>query len=262
MSTAETQEDVQIDDVVDIVDQQDDDIDEKPQKKVEPEAKGHMSLDAWIAAGKDPSEWRSPEDFRVRGIEIKLRKEFDERLRQNNFIHQQRLERELSKARAERKEAISIADHNAVDALDMEIEAIRDQQTMLKANMQQQATVKDDAEVLWEAKNPWIFDNRDPRTAVALAEYSKYQQLGMTAAQATAALDNFLANKFSAPDKIKSPMVESSRTATGERQQSGMKWSDLSREDIDIFNQVWPKTKDLNADKRAFLKAMRDEKKV
>lgn len=258
---SEAQDEI-LDDVIDdVVDQQDDDLDDQPKKKVEPEVKGHMSLDAWIASGKDPAEWRSPEDFKIRGIEIRLRKEFDDRLRQNNFLHQQRLDMELKKARAERKEAISIADHSAVDVLDLEIESIRDQQAMLKQSNSQQAPEKDHAEAIWEARNPWIFDQKDPRTPIAIAEYTRYQNLGMSAAQATAALDNFLASKFGTPEKQKSPKVESSRTAASDRQESGMKWSDLSQEDVSIFNQVWPKTKDLNADKRAFLKALKDERK-
>jgi len=260
MSDAQMQDDV----VDDVIDQEEDiTIDEPDQKKKpEPEIKGYMSKEAWIAAGKNPDDWRDPVEFKVKGIEIKLRKEFEERLKNVNFINQQRLDMELAKAKAARKEAIAIADHVAVDQYDAEIDSIKDQQKLLKDNEEKTVPQKDPLEAQWEAENPWILDGSDPRTSIAIQVYADALNRGLPKWKAIEELDEFVTKKFGRPDKQKEPIVESSRTAAGTRSNAGMAWSDLTPTDVKIFNEVWPKTGDLNKDKRAFLKAIQDEKKV
>ena len=263
MSEAQAQEDdIVIDDVIN----QEEDVrledDEPPKKKVEPEIKGYMSKEAWIAAGKDPEEWRDPVEFKWRGELIKQRKEFEDRLKNVNFINQQRLEMEIKKARADRKEAISIADHAAVDALDAQIDAMKDQQALLKQNDIVSAPDKDPFEAQWERENPWVLDPNDPRTPVAISVYGDALSRGIPKWKALEELTEFVDRKYGKPEKRSTPMVEPSRTAAGKRESSGMAWSDLSPQDVKIFNEVWPKTGDANKDKRAFLKAIQDEKKV
>lgn len=258
-------EELQDDYVDDIVDEDItiDEPEDKPKKKDEPEIKGYMSKEAWIASGKNPDDWRDPVEFKVRGVEIKLRKEFEERLKHNNFLHQQRLETELRKAKAERREAISIADHAAVDALDNEIDAIRLQQEEIKRSEVPVVQDKDPLVADWEASNPWIFNADDPKARYANAVCSDALGKGKTMAEALLLVDELVERKFGAPKKQTAPMVEGSRTAGGKPSAgSGMSWSDLSEQDKNIFNQVWPKSGDINKDKRAFLKALQDEKKV
>lgn len=168
----------------------DDVPDAAPEEQVEhDQPKGYMDKDAWIAAGKDPDEWVSPEVFKERGIRIeetsKLRKqlsqaqqEMEARIANLNKLHRAQLEQERNKLLVERDNAIDIADKSEVRRIDQ----------ALQQNAELQSAVADTqppkpAEVAeWEAENPWIYDQEDPRTAPAIAAFTEAQKSGKTMA--------------------------------------------------------------------------------
>lgn len=151
--------------------------------------KGYMDRDAWIAAGKDPEEWVSPEVFKERGIRIeetsKLRKQLSQvqqdteaRIANLNKLHRAQLEQERNKLLVARDNAIDIADKEEVRRIDKELDK----------NNELQAAVAEDPNapqrppevVAWEAENPWIFEKTDPRRAPAIKAFAATQAAGLT----------------------------------------------------------------------------------
>jgi len=68
----------------------------------------HQTLEQWTAAGKDPAEWKTPEEFEEEGRRIKYQKplrkelqkqaeEFNRRLENVNKLHRIQLEQERNK---------------------------------------------------------------------------------------------------------------------------------------------------------------------
>lgn len=235
---------------------------EEPKKKIEPEHKGHMSKEAWIAAGKDPEEWRDPVEFKWRGELIKQKKEHEAQIKNLNFLHEQRLSMERASLLSQRDNAIDIADKAEVKRLDAAIANVDKQQDLLTQNQVVEQQVKHPLEAQWESENPWVFDQTDPRSPIAIAAYQDALQKGKTVAEALVIVEDYVDRKFGKATKLTAPLVEPSRTAGGKRESSGMSWSDLTPMDVKIFNEVWPKSGDVNKDKRAYLKAIADEKKV
>ena len=236
---------------------------EEPKKKIEPEHKGHMSKEAWIAAGKDPEEWRDPVEFKWRGELIKQKKEHEAQIKNLNFLHEQRLSMERASLLSQRDNAIDIADKAEVKRLDAAIANVDKQQDLLTQNQVVETQAKHPLEAQWEAENQWVFDQTDPRSSIAIAAYQDALQKGKTVAEALVIVDDYVDRKFGKVTKQTNQIVEPSRTAGGKRESSsGMSWSDLTPMDVKIFNEVWPKSGDAAKDKRAYLKAIADEKKV
>lgn len=259
---SEEQEDIIYDDAEE--NEVSDDVEiEEPKKKIEPEHKGHMSKEAWIAAGKNPDDWRDPVEFKWRGELIKQKKEYEAQIKNLNFLHEQRLNSEREALLSKRDNAIEIADKAEVKRLDAAIANVDKQQNLLNQNQVVEEQTKHPLEAQWEAENPWVLDRNDPRSAVAIAAYSDALQRGKSIAEALIILDDYVERKFGKATKQTNHLVEPSRTAGGKRESSNsMAWSDLTPTDIKIFNEVWPKSGDVHKDKRAYLKALADEKKV
>lgn len=201
-----------------------------------PVSKGYMDKDAWVAAGKDPDEWVSPEVFKERGIRIeetsKLRKqlsqiqqEADSRIANLNKLHRIQLEQAHNKLLLDRDNAIEIADKSEVRRLDKEIEQNKTLQQELADTPQKPPAVAE-----WESENPWIYDPEDPRTAPAIAAFTEAMQSGKTEAMCIIA-----AERAASKIQIQPPVVKRTPTSTADapkaRQVSGGKIQ-LSMKDI------------------------------
>ncbi len=148
--------------------------------------KGYMDRDAWIAAGKDPEEWVSPEVFKERGIRIeetsKLRKQLSQvqqdteaRIANLNKLHRVQLEQERNKLLVDRDNAIDIADKAEVRRIDQALEKNKELQTAVTEAPPVPPEVAE-----WEADNPWIYDDADPRSAPAKTAFAEAQAAGKT----------------------------------------------------------------------------------
>lgn len=222
--------------------------------------RSYMSQEQWVAEGRDPKDWRDPTEFIAKGVEIKLRKEFNERLRNLNTLHEVQVSQLRSQLMADRDEAIDIADKDAVKRIDAQIATLNEQEQVIKQNNIQEPS-KDPLEAQWEQDNPWIYDEKDPRRNVAIAAYNSAINSGKSIPEALSIVDDYIARKFAKPEKNHSPMVESNKGAPA-KAKDGMSWNDLSDSDKKIFNSTWPKTGNDANDKRNFLKAMADSKRA
>lgn len=219
------------------VDEQMDQQENNEAQEVEkPVSKGYMDKDAWIAAGKDPDEWVSPEVFKERGIRIeetsKLRKqlsqiqqEADARIANLNKLHRIQLEQERNKLLLDRDNAIETADKAEVKRLDQALEQNRELQKELSEAPQKPAEV-----VEWESENKWIFDEDDPRREPARLAFAEAQKAGKTIAGCIVAA-TLAASKIQVTEpNIKRTAMPSSDTPKA-RQVSGGKIQ-LSMKDI------------------------------
>lgn len=241
------------------------DTPEPETKKPEPKAdktlpKGYMSREEWDASGRDPAEWRDPVEFRMRGELIKQKKEFEDRIKNLNSLHEAQISHMRAQLMSDRDSAIDIADKDAVRRIDAQIANLNQQEQIIKQNATQEQT-KDPLEAQWEQENPWIYDEKDPRRSVAIAAYNSAIQSGKSIPEALSIVDDYIERKFAKPEKNHSPIVESNKGATS-KPKDGMSWNDLSDADKRIFNATWPKTGNDANDKRNFLKAMADSKRA
>lgn len=226
-----------------------------------PVSKGYMDKDAWIAAGKDPEEWVSPEVFKERGIRIeetsKLRKQLsqiqqdaDARIANLNKLHRIQLEQERNKLLLERDNAIDTADRSEVRRLDQALE----QNKMMQSELAEQPQ-KPPAIIEWESENPWIYDQNDPRTAPAIAAFTEAMNNGKTEAMCILA-----AERAAAKIQVTPPEVKRTPTSTADvpkaRQSSGGKIQ-LSMKDITSEERQMRSFFSSEAD---FLKAVADSR--
>lgn len=226
-----------------------------------PVSKGYMDKDAWVAAGKDPDEWVSPEVFKERGIRIeetsKLRKqlsqiqqEADSRIANLNKLHRIQLEQAHNKLLLDRDNAIEIADKSEVRRLDKEIEQNKTLQQEL-ADMPQ----KPPAVAEWESENPWIYDPEDPRTAPAIAAFTEAMQSGKTEAMCIIA-----AERAASKIQVQPPVVKRTPTSTADapkaRQVSGGKIQ-LSMKDLTAEERQF---RSFYSTEKEFLQAVADDR--
>ena len=195
-----------------------DDSQEQEQNQQDEQPKGYMSKDAWVAAGKDPEDWVSPEVFKERGIRIeetsKLRKQLSQaqqdmesRIANLNKLHRAQLEQERNKLLVERDNAIDIADKAEVRRIDKALE----QNAELSRDVAESVPAQKPVEVAeWESENEWIYDPQDPRTAPAIAAFTEAQRAGKTMASCIVAADRAAAKALSGtPQTKRSPMPAS-----------------------------------------------------
>lgn len=238
-----------------------DEQEESNESTEKPASKGYMDKDAWIAAGKDPDEWVSPEVFKERGIRIeetsKLRKqlsqiqqEADSRIANLNKLHRIQLEQAHNKLLLDRDNAIEIADKSEVRRLDKEIEHNKTLQQELADTPQKPPAVAE-----WESENPWIYDPEDPRTAPAIAAFTEAMQSGKTEAMCIIA-----AERAASKVQVQPPVVKRTPTSTADapkaRQVSGGKIQ-LTMKDISSEER---QMRSFFSSEAEFLKAVADSR--
>lgn len=238
-----------------------DEPDESTESAEKPVSKGYMDKDAWVAAGKDPDEWVSPEVFKERGIRIeetsKLRKqlsqiqqEADNRIANLNKLHRIQLENERNKLLVDRDNAIETADKAEVRRLDKALEENQELQKDLQDVPQKPPAVAE-----WEAENPWIYDPEDPRTAPAIAAFTEAARSGKTEAMCIIA-----AERAASKINVSAPVVKRTPTSTADapkaRQVSGGKIQ-LSMKDISSEER---QMRSFFSSEAEFLKAVADSR--
>lgn len=188
----------------------------------------HQTLEQWTASGKDPADWKTPEEFEEEGRRIKYQKplrrelqkqaeDFNRRLENVNKLHRIQLEQERNKLLLERDNAIDTADRTEVRRLDQALEQNKQLQNELASEPQKPAEV-----VEWESENQWIFDPEDPRTAPAIAAFTEAQQAGKTMASCILAADRAAAKIQTTAPSVKRTAMPAADTPKA-RQVSGGK---------------------------------------
>lgn len=246
---------------------------EAPQKEETREVpSGYMTKDAWIAAGKDPDEWVSPEVFKERTQRIKetsrLKRElaererdFEERLKNVNLLAKAQIQREIEKLQAVRDEAIDLSDRDAVKAADKRIKEL--DKEMALVDEKEVAQVKKPPEVIeWEEENPWINDNDDPRTPIAQKVFAEALSAGKTMAYALRAAEKAVekAVQDEPRDVRKKPAVsmsDSPRGTVSKNDSPSISWSQLTRDEEEIYNSLLSSS----MSKKDYLKAVSDDRR-
>lgn len=132
---------------------------------------GHLSKEDWVAAGKDPKLWKSPEEFNKTGEVIEqlysLKKKVDQRDREIQSLveYQQRTaQREYERAKQELEARLTASkndmDMDGVSHYTKELVKLQDNEQLTKAN-QMQAAQKAAQEAFIERNEHW-FNDRNP----------------------------------------------------------------------------------------------------
>lgn len=132
---------------------------------------GHLSKDEWIAAGKDPKLWKSPEEFDKTGKVIEqlytLKKKVDQRDKeiQNLIEYQQRTaQREYEKAKQDLEARLAYSksdmDMEGVSHYTRELVRLQDNEQQTKVQNAQQA--QQIAQQAFIERNQHWFNDRNP----------------------------------------------------------------------------------------------------
>lgn len=232
------------------------------QEQVEPEAqpipRGYLDKEAWIAAGKDPDKWVSPEVFEERGERIKLKQEMDRALKNQALLHQLSLNRLREELQGKRDDAIESADKEAVKRFDKKLKDLDDQEKLLQIEENQNANqASKPVEILeWEADNPWSANPNDPRLKFANAVFARATKEGKSMATALRMVDREIAEKFTTPQSKPRQMSQTTKTAAAVRDTATVTMDTLTSEERKYWNSG------LFDDEKDFLKLVAIERKA
>lgn len=235
-----------------------------------PAPKMHIDKDTWIAQGRDPAKWVSPELFAEQTKRINSENRLNQRLRQQerdfenrlknvNTFQQSQIDRLRRELEGKRDDAIDIADKGEVKRLDKELKELDDMEELAKPI--DAAPVNLPPEVVeWNAENPWLTADHPLRQQIN-DEYSKAIQSGKTIAGALRAVDRLAAQLLKQePAQIKKQpraIVDSPKGAVTKSQED-TSWKSLTRQEVDIYNEVYA---DLGISKKEYLQTVADSRK-
>lgn len=238
-----------------------DPVEDAEDHKEEPKEDKHLprgyiaSKEEWVAAGKDPEDWVSPEVFKERGERIKMKAEYDNRFKNLSMYYQKQMEIQRNDLLARRDEAIDTADKAEVKRLDKELKEL-DQIEELNRNEEPKTVNKPLEVVEWEQENPWCNDVTDPRLALAQRVFKSAIDQGKTPATALRMVDKEIAAKFIDKSRKPAQIAEGSRAAPGRGDDGKPSMSNLSAEEKKIWEAGIFDSKD------DFLKAVQDDRKA
>jgi len=219
-----------------------------------PAPRGYMSKEAWIEAGRDPEDWVSPEVFKERGERIKMKADFENRLKNVNLFHQKQMDILRADLNARRDEAIDTADKAAVKRYDKELKELDDIEQLNK--VEPDAPQKPQAVLDWEARNPWSLNARDEKLPTAQRVYQAAIADGESVEDALKLVDTVIAAKFIDTKKKVSQIAEGSRPSSGKPDASKPSMATLTSEEKKIWEAGIFDSKD------DFLKAVADTRKA
>lgn len=269
--------DLEDDDLKDVIDGElvDDDKDKpsEPEPK-EPAPKLHISKEDWIAQGRDAELWVPPEVFKERTQRInetsklkqenqRLRAEREEdnrRLTNVAFLQQQQITRLRADLESRRDDAIDVGDRTAVKAFDRQLRDLDTEESLIKAPVQQQSNISPEVQE-WNEENAWLTADH-PLKSVANDVFIKAKSDGKTIAGALRMVDKELAKHKDEPAQKRvasRSMVDSpSRGAVSRSDSAGLRMSDCTREERDMFNEFY---KPSGISEKEFLKSVSESRK-
>ena len=269
--------DLEDDDLKDVIDGElvDDDKDKpsEPEPK-EPAPKLHISKEDWIAQGRDAELWVPPEVFKERTQRInetsrlkqenqRLRAEREEdnrRLTNVAFLQQQQITRLRADLESRRDDAIDVGDRTAVKAFDKQLRDLDTEESLIKEPVQQQSNIPPEVQE-WNEENAWLTADH-PLKSVANDVFIKAMSDGKTIAGALRMVDKELAKHKDEPAQKRvasRSMVDSpSRGAVSRSDSAGLRMSDCTREERDMFNEFY---KPSGISEKEFLKSVSESRK-
>lgn len=256
--------------------QQEDQIeDQQEETQLSPEQEkaigdGWTDKEEWEKRGNDPDDWVSAKKFNERGSMIgqikslqsradRQQDEFDRRLSSLNALHDAQQKQTISDLESKRSLAIEDADVEAVNRIQSQIDEVKSVGAKSETEPEANENGKPAAMVEWEKNNAWIND-RSPKASYAKDSWNHYVAQGMTdTSEILKAIDADVAKEFPQrnPNRENAPVHESNRSRPGKRQERGLQWTDLTREELNLYNGMSSSFKDKND----FLQAVTDSRK-
>ena len=225
---------------------------------------GWTDREAWEESGGDPEDWVSCKKFNERGdmigsiraLEKRLgaqEKDFGSRLDGQKKLHDAQMKVTLANLEKERDAAIDLADREAANTIQGQIDEVKSQATETPAPASDQ-----DALDSWNKDNPWIFGDT-PKAAYAMMRFNTHTSGGKSPSEAIEAMQSELDREFPAKNERRetAPHVETNRSKPGGKAAVKLSWSQLTADEAKWFNvmpNAW-KSKD------DFLQAVIDERK-
>ena len=193
----------------------------------------------------EPDEWRSAEVFNERGEWIDKHKAQTKRMdeMENKFSSRLDNQRKMMDAQYEtqKKELIRKRD-DAIDDADRETaNKFQDEIDSIKKIDEPASTVNNQAEVLdsWNTSNPWILQN-NPKAAYGKQQFSAYQNQGMGAQQAIAAMESDVRREF--PDinlqRQNAPLQEGGTPPGGKPKPRKLTMGDLNSDELKYYRSM------------------------
>lgn len=250
---------------------------ESPEPEIdhkEPAPKLHISKDEWVKQGRDPELWVPPDVFKERTQRInetsklkqenqRLRAEREEdnrRLTNVAFLQQQQITRLRADLESRRDDAIDVGDRTAVKAFDKQLRDLDTEESLIKEPIQQQSNIPPEVQE-WNEENAWLTADH-PLKSVANDVFIKAMNDGKTIAGALRLVDKELAKHKDEPvqKRVASrSMVDSpSRGAVSRSDSAGLRMSDCTREERDMFNEFY---KPSGISEKEFLKSVSESRK-
>lgn len=250
---------------------------ESPEPEIdhkEPAPKLHISKDDWVKQGRDPELWVPPEVFKERTQRInetsklkqenqRLRAEREEdnrRLTNVAFLQQQQITRLRADLESRRDDAIDVGDRTAVKAFDKQLRDLDTEESLIKEPVQQQSNIPPEV-AEWNEENAWLTADH-PLKSVANDVFIKAMSDGKTIAGALRMVDKELAKHKDEPAQKRvasRSMVDSpSRGAVSRSDSAGLRMSDCTREERDMFNEFY---KPSGISEKEFLKSVSESRK-
>lgn len=235
-----------------------------------PAPKMHIDKDTWIAQGRDPAKWVSPELFAEQTKRINSENRLNQRLRQQerdfenrlknvNTFQQSQIDRLRRELEGKRDDAIDIADKGEVKRLDKELKELDDMEELAKPVEAAPSNLPPEV-AEWNAENQWLTADHPLRPQLN-AEYDRVIKSGKTIYSALKAVDTLAAQLLKQePAQIKKQpraIVDSPKGAVTKSQED-TSWKSLTRQEVDIYNEVYA---DLGMSKKDYLQAVADSRK-
>jgi len=221
-------------------------------------ANGWVPEEEWIAQGRDPDQWVSPEGFNIKSPlvrEIKTlrkeRKEFDERVNNLNMLHEASLEVQRNALLADKNKAIELGGAEGV----AEVAAIDKQLASLSQQPPPAVNGVPDEIQRWNDENPWI-EKPGAKTTYARSLYAEGVAAGKTPSQIIDYVNAGIAREFP-PTKPKASISEGASPSSFNKQDRALTMSDCTPEELKA-REILPGRWKTDA---AFLKAVKDARK-
>lgn len=219
---------------------------------------GYMTKEEWVAKGKDPDEWRSPEVFKERGYWLKRqaqeREEFDRRIENLSAYHRTQLEMQRDDLIRKRDDAIEMADKNEVKRLDKQLDSLGQQEKLISKKDAPNTPIEVQQ---WEEQNPWVKDPNDERTPIAQSLFQrKLKSNGGDVASALESVDEAMEKLYPPKTNKRPPPVEKSAARSAGKGKNGVDFSSITAEEKKIWESGL-----FGDDKKAFLQAVADDRK-
>ena len=210
----------------------------------------------------DPDDWVSAKKFNERGEMMgaikngrrkidDMQKEFDDRLAQNNKLHEIQRKTLIADLESKRDNAIDMADRTTANAAQNQINELNNVKIeSAKPAAPEGQSLLDD----FNANNPWIFEE-SPKASYAKDQFGKYSRSG-NIAEAIARTKADIAREFPDinPNRSAPNTTESRASRPGRKQEVKLTWNQLTSDEKKFYDAGdWSQTE--------YLKVVSDARK-